>query len=175
MTKAAADAQVMISITHYDKIINHGIVAIRGKDNIPCPCCNSQLMVHGTCIRKVRSELETTVYRLRVLQCCNEHCMRTHRELPDFITPYKRYGSDTILDLADCTDNTYTCETRTWLILKAWVYWFFCYAENVLSSLQLRYGFVPDPLVSSRHSRYKFLVQIVVNNNLWQQHRSDVT
>jgi len=165
----------MISVSQCDQNSNNGIIVVKGRETISCPHCNGRLRVRGTCTRKVRAEFNTKVYRLRVFQCTNENCRKTHRELPDFIVPYKRYGTETVFQYATCNGNNFYCEISTWLILKAWFRWFISYAQNILKSLELRYGFIPKPPVNQDLANFKFLVRLVVNSNFWQQHRSAMT
>lgn len=101
----------MLSVTDFTEDSKENIVVVRGKKDIPCPVCDGFLMVHGTCIRKVRMADTVKVYRLRVMECAD--CHRTHRELPDFIVPYKRYSTEAIIDIIEAPVDQCICETST--------------------------------------------------------------
>lgn len=60
-----------------------------------CPNCRSRLFYYDTVKRIVRKEGRITrkAY-IRRLRCDN--CGRIHRELPDFILPYKQYEAGII-------------------------------------------------------------------------------
>lgn len=88
----------MIHLAREDCRIEHrnGIIAIRGLGKNICPLCGRALGVRGTCRRKVYTMRGAYILQLRVLYCCE--CGRTHRELPYFLIPYKRYSVNAIYD-----------------------------------------------------------------------------
>lgn len=60
-----------------------------------CPCCGGQLKYYDSVKRIVRTKYRKTSWvKIRRLQC--EVCGRTHRELPEFIFPYKQYEAEVI-------------------------------------------------------------------------------
>lgn len=87
----------MIHLAREDCRIEHrnGIIAIRVLGKSMCPLCGGALGVRGTCRRKVYTMRGTYILQLRVLYCCE--CGRTHRELPYFLIPYKRYSTNAIM------------------------------------------------------------------------------
>lgn len=60
---------------------------------------------------------------------------KTHRELPDSLIPYKRYGVEAFCEIAESTEARHTCETSTWLRIRSWLAWFICYAQNIATGL----------------------------------------
>ncbi len=58
------------------------------------------------------------LYVLRRLQC--ENCKKTHRELPNFIVPYKHYSRKAIEDVAKGKKVSVPYEERTRQKLRAW-------------------------------------------------------
>ena len=163
----------MLSVSSFNQHCKGNIITVRGKSDIPCPVCSGFLKVHGTCIRKVRLIDATRVYRLRVMECTN--CHRTHRELPDFIVPYKRYGTEAIIDIVELPTDQCVCETSTQEQLKLWIAWFFLYAQNVFESQKLILGVLTKPDSNSKIELLKYYVRLVVNSNFWSQHCYFVT
>ena len=84
----------MIIVSRFDSVWDEkrqGFVIV-GTENIPCPDCEGDLKPYDTCKRHVTHLDDEEVghrvlYVLRRLQC--ENCKKTHRELPNFIVPYK--------------------------------------------------------------------------------------
>lgn len=63
-----------------------------------CPNCGSILEYHCRVVRglTVSTGLKNT-YSIRILKCINTACPTSyHRELPDIITPYRRYDTESI-------------------------------------------------------------------------------
>ena len=123
----------MISIAQYELSCNGDTTKILSKESSLCPICGGALKVHGTCTRKVRYGDCIHKYHLRVLKC--QCCGKTHRELPDSLIPYKRYGVEAFCEIAESTEARHTCETSTWLRIRSWLAWFICYAQNIATGL----------------------------------------
>lgn len=72
----------------------NGMIYAYGKSFPACPDCGEKMKVHGTCRRNVRTATypEGKLHALRVLIC--NSCKKTHRDLPNFIVPYKGYSFD---------------------------------------------------------------------------------
>lgn len=60
-----------------------------------CPICGGKLQYRDKVLRIVRTKYRKTrwVY-IRRLKCCN--CGTLHREIPEFIFPYKQYEAELI-------------------------------------------------------------------------------
>lgn len=72
-----------------------------------CPNCGGQLKHYDTVQRIVRTKGRRTDYvKLRRLRCSG--CDALHRELPEFIFPYKQYEAEVIRGVVD---GLITCET----------------------------------------------------------------
>ena len=85
----------MVMITHSDQYINPetGKIHICGKKYPNCPKCNNIMKFRDTCNRHSKNkESECTWYVLRRFECCGS----THREIPDFLFPYKHYEADVV-------------------------------------------------------------------------------
>lgn len=67
-----------------------------------CPRCGCELKYYDSVKRIIRSKFRNTkrivIHRLR---CTG--CQSIHRELPEFILPYKQYEADVILGVLDGT------------------------------------------------------------------------
>ena len=83
----------MVRIEKYHPYKKNGYIYTYGEEISCCPDCGRKMYVHGTCRRKVRAfeDPDGTTLILRVLIC--RSCRKTHRELPDFISAYKRYST----------------------------------------------------------------------------------
>lgn len=81
-----------------------------------CPKCSGQLKYYDSVKRIVRTKRRITKkVIIRRMKC--EHCGSLHRELPDFLFPYKQYEADIIIGVIDgfITSDTlgfedYPCE-----------------------------------------------------------------
>ena len=163
---------VMISISHSWKKCKGKIVVIVSLERIPCPICGGQLFTRGTCQRKAKDSAGlTTIYQLRVLQCSN--CHKTHRELPDFLVPYKRYDAEAIVHIVS-TPQTAPCESRTCDLLRVWLAWFIVYADHIRESLSLLLS-TPLPKWSGKiHLRQLMMrVRLVANSGNWTHNRTE--
>lgn len=61
-----------------------------------CPKCGGQLKYYDHVQRLVRTKFGNKKWvAIRRLRCCK--CHAVHRELPDFIFPYKQYEADRLL------------------------------------------------------------------------------
>ena len=166
--------QIVISVAQYEVTRNNGKTKIIGKESLSCPVCGGKLSVHGTCVRKVRYTNGVEILQLRVMKC--RDCGKTHRELPEFVVPYKRNSLNLLCEIAEAPEDSYPCETSTWLRVKAWIAWFFSYARNVWRGLC-----VSDPTLTAAETggclrqQLMHFVRLVVNSGNWVQHRSAVT
>lgn len=60
-----------------------------------CPKCGGELKYHGKVPRIVRTKNRATSWvKIRQLRC--EQCGSFHRELPEFIFPFKQYETEVI-------------------------------------------------------------------------------
>lgn len=65
------------------------------KGNAICPICGGYLKPYDMVQRIVRTKCRKTVWvKVRRLRC--PACNRIHRELPDYILPYKQYETEII-------------------------------------------------------------------------------
>lgn len=163
---------VMISIACPWKKRKGGIVIIVTPESIPCPICGGRLFTRGTCRRKAKNSAGiTTIYQLRVLQC--SCCHKTHREIPDFLVPYKRYEAEAIMHIAS-TPESAPCERRTSELIREWLAWFIVYANNIRESLSLILS-MPLPKLTGKIDllQLMILVRSVVNSGNWAHNRTE--
>lgn len=163
----------MISVAHGYVRVKDGIKIFTGIEEVVCPICGGKLRVHGTCMRKLRTKDGVECYRLRVMACTN--CNRTHRELPAEMIPYKRNDQERICQIAEASREQHleVAETSTWARVRAWVDWFLCYAQMILSGLRLIHPEVQTECSGSAlKERMAYYVRAVVNSGNWIQHRS---
>lgn len=87
-----------------------------------CPKCGGNLKYNDKVLRTVRTKRRLTKQvELKRFKCCN--CGSIHREIPDYILPYKQYESELIIGVVEgfITSDTfgyedYPCEMtmRRW-------------------------------------------------------------
>lgn len=72
-----------------------------------CPCCGGEIKYYDSVNRIVRTKRRITeIVKIRRLKCLK--CGSIHRELPEFIFPYKQYESEIIIGVCE---GLITCET----------------------------------------------------------------
>lgn len=160
-----------------------------------CPNCGEILKYHCWVSRPVidiTGEKET--YLIRILKCLNTACPTTyHRELPDIITPYKRYSTESIEEAID-TENTNITVAADQSTIYRWRKWFktsVVYIMMALLSVSVTIGHntktpsleiikqntnKPLEIIKETVSRkVKWLnetVRILVNSSKWNFNRS---
>lgn len=148
-----------------------GEIEIISDEKYDCPVCGGHLTLRSSKDRGIKDLYgNAAVVWLRIMEC--EKCGKTHRELPDFIIPYKRYTVEAIASIMDGGDIC-ACENSTCNRLSQWVKWFVEYAKRIAESLkEIHTGFTPD--IAGKHGEdlLKYLVRIVVNSNFWRYNRS---
>ena len=110
------------------------------------------------------------------MQC--RQCRKTHRELPDWIIPYKRcsvkmYAEIMVSDGKKEEDRKVCCDWTTITIVRFWVEWFLNYARHIAEAMKILYpdfSQIPDnkPLAE----RLTYFVRLVVNSGNWVHNRS---
>lgn len=106
----------MIRILEYDLIDKDGDLYVVNRNKSICPLCGGELCKKGNVRRIVKTKNgKKYVVNLKRLFCNN--CGKYHRELPDFLYPYKHYESEIINGVTEglITSNTlefedYPCE-----------------------------------------------------------------
>ena len=76
-----------------------------------CPICNGSLKYYDRVKRIVRTKgRKSNWIDIRRLRC--EKCGQLHRELPDYVSPYKQYESEVIIGVIEgfITPDTYGYE-----------------------------------------------------------------
>lgn len=72
-----------------------------------CPKCGGKLKYYGRVPRIVRTKNRTTTWvEIRRLRCSK--CGAFHREIPEFIFPYKQYEAEVIVGVVE---GLITCDT----------------------------------------------------------------
>lgn len=122
------DDMIHLAKKDYSIICRNGIWYIIGNDKTCCPVCGGELRVRGICHRKMRTFRRILTLRLRVLMC--QKCGKTHRELPHFLIPHKRYGLRCVIEILTAAENTYPCETSTRRRIRKWWEKFCAHVEH---------------------------------------------
>lgn len=75
--------------------------------NLVCPVCGKPLKYYDSVPRIVRTKArQSRQVRIQRFRC--PHCRGIHRNLPDYIFPYKQYEAEIILGVLE---GFITCET----------------------------------------------------------------
>lgn len=104
-------------MTFYHKI-NFMITEMQNE----CPKCGGELKTYGSVLRVVRTKRRISKWiKIRRLKCYS--CGTVHRELPDYLIPYKQYEAEIIKGVIEglITSDTlgyedYPCE----MTMKRW-------------------------------------------------------
>ena len=159
----------MIIVSQYELVVKGKIMEIHIKEQSFCPICTGNLLMHGTCVRKLRMPDKDMELSLRVLYC--PECKRTHRELPDLIIPYKRHCAQTYAEVYEVKREELACnvDDKTIRSIRAWVKWFLEFAASFMEGLKIEHPELPTNYdVGSTLSALKFFVRLVVNANEWK-------
>lgn len=165
----------MIIVSHFLDYVKDGIRYITGDDKVFCPNpdCGCFMNLHGRCRRYVcrpdglRDELS-----LRVLYCpkCNQY----HRELPDFVVPYKHLCADIIAAIYDALD-TYCVDDHTATRICRWVKIFFRIGAATVGRLKLEHPtLVTNCDAFSTLDKLRYFVKVVVKMDEWQSTSSRI-
>lgn len=57
---------------------------------VQCPKCGARMRVHGTYCRTIEHSCSVSECTFRVLSCAS--CRETHREIPAWVMPFKRFS-----------------------------------------------------------------------------------
>ncbi len=111
----------MIVTTKNDTLLCGEIIFINSPAETYCPKCHVRTIPHGRCNRKVVMQEGAKVFSLRVSYCLN--CKHSHRELPDFILPYKRHSAETYAQVYDSPHGMLACDVdeKTERTIRKWV------------------------------------------------------
>lgn len=110
-------------------------------DELNCPDCGGVLKYYDKVSRIIRTKArETRWVKIRRFHCTK--CGRFHRELPDYISPYKQYESEIIQGvlkgIITCKiigHEDYPCE-MIMIRWKASKFYMFYYKKNAVSILE---------------------------------------
>jgi hypothetical protein len=125
---------------------------VESNETVPCPECSHELVYRDSVKRYGRYYNDKrSAYLIRRLKCTNPSCHRLHRELPDFLVPFRHYVSTVI---EECSDGTVgiddpafealPCE-KTFHRWKTWLRESKTQIEGLLNSIQAgNGGFIPE-------------------------------
>jgi len=104
----------MVMITHFNFYLNKktGKIHISGKEYPVCPKCGKLMAFRDTCKRNgLDKDARCRRYILRRFKC--KDCKNTHREIPDFLFPYKHYEADVIQAAIDGETDGISADNST--------------------------------------------------------------
>jgi len=145
------------------RIVTEGdICFVVSSEESLCPICGGVLSRRGSVKRGViMPDGKKKIYILRRNFCGK--CKKTHRELPDFITPYKRHCAETIENVINGNGDLTPCEDSTISRIRAWWCRLLPYFSGVLLSLKIKHGIAfPAP------APFNVIVRAVVNSHNWR-------
>ena len=153
---------------------------VRCAEDVACPRCGGKLSPYGTRDRICKKLEQTQWIRIRCLHCSK--CGSTHRELPDFLTPYKHYETAVIEQTVreNAKEIEVDVEESTILRWKAWYARIQTHFDQCIASLrkQLVPEGSPSVAPSSAHQEnghiigrarpmLSQIVRVIVNGNFW--------
>ena len=153
----------MIIVARFHQKVKDGILEITGYDAI-CPVCNEPMHFHGRCSRFARIETgeKRIEISIRVLRCLK--CGHFHRELPDFIAPFKHLSLKLIAQIYDGTVENPAVDGSTIIRLRYWVDWLLSYGAVILKRLKEEHPtFVTKYNAGSLLETLKYFVMLIVN------------
>lgn len=157
----------MKSISRFLEKVKDGIHVITGLEVPVCPICGKPMKSHGRCQRYLRtSDGDRITLSLRVFFC--PECGHYHRELPDFIMPYKQLSTEMIADIYDNHDD-YDVDDSTIIRIRHWVTALLLFGAATVRRLKLEH-----PLLTIKENfestflALKYFVRLIVNSNEWK-------
>ena len=106
-----------------------------------------------------------------------QSCSKIHSELPNFIQPFKHYGSEVIEPVLDEVSDQCPAENST---IKRWLKWFddsISYIECALTALKIEvsnntinlmnYSSIIDNMRSKGKGWLRRITQLLVNSGSW--------
>jgi hypothetical protein len=170
--------KIMVIISHYELIFNsiNNIFYVKSNDVSYCPFCNCCLSVKDSKNRTVISDDgRKQIYRIRRLIC--QSCNKIHSELPNFIQPFKHYGSEVIEPVLDEVSDQCPAENST---IKRWLKWFddsVSYIECALTAIKIEvsnntinlmnYSSIIDNIRYNGKGWLRRITQLLVNSGSW--------
>ena len=163
----------MIIVAQFLKHVKDGICIITGKVTAPCPDCGGRMNVHGRCRRYVRNESgQREELSLRVLYC--PKCHRYHRELPDYVIPYKHLCAKIFAEAYDATKK-YCVDDHTAAGLRRWIKDFFRFGAATVRRLKLEHlTLVTNYDTFSTLDKLRYFVRVVVTVGEWKSTSSRI-
>lgn len=154
----------MIIVAHFRKKVKDGILEITGY-NAFCPDCGKLLHFHGRCSRFARITGERRIeMSIRVLYCTS--CCRFHRELPDFIAPFKQLCLKIIARIYDGTLENPAVEGSTIIRIRYWVDWLLKYGTAIVKMLEEKHPtLVTKYNADSTFDTLRYFVIVTVNSH----------
>lgn len=142
---------------------------VRAEEKIPCPHCGGKLKPKGW-PKRGSIQVDGEKWTLKVQRRRCEGCGKYHRELPDFIVPYKRHCLETIeLIITGQEAITYT-ELETPRRIREWWSKMVVYIAVALAAIKEKYGI--DLTHLAPVANLAKIVRALANTNLWPGTRS---
>lgn len=157
----------MKSISHFLHNLKNKIHIITGTKPSVCPICASMMRPHGRCRRFLRiSGEKRIILSIRVFFCVQ--CHRYHRELPDFIVPYKHLCTKMISQMNEET-NDYAVDNSTIIRIRHWLQVILKFGEATIRRLTLEHPtFVTEYNAFSTFAKLRYFVKVIMNANEWK-------
>lgn len=157
----------MIIVSHFLEYVKDGIHYITGTETVLCPDCGQIMNPHCRCRRYIR-RLNGMRDKLsvRVLFCAL--CHRYHRELPDFVTPFKHLCTEAIAAIHDAVGD-YCVDDHSAARIRRWVERLLKFGSATVRRLKLEYPMlVTNYDVNSTFDTLRYFVRAVANADEWK-------
>ena len=160
----------MIIVSRFIEKVKDRINKIIGIGAAICPICRNEMKSHGRCTRYIEiSGEERRTYSLRIFFC--PECHHYHRELPDFMIPYKHYSAETYAEIHNNPSNCFKCsvDEHSFRRMRAWVSAFMKFGEAMAERIKIEYpSLKTNHDAESTESKLKYFVKVVANSNEWK-------
>jgi hypothetical protein len=159
----------MIIVSHFSEFVKDEIHYIFGEEDALCPECGHRMKFSGRCRRHVfrQKSRQREKLSLRVFYC--PECHRYHRELPDFIVPFKHFCLEIYAAIYDAL-NDYV-DDHTAARICRWVKGFLVFGAATVRRLKLEHpSIVTNYGINSTSETLRYFVRVVVNVGEWKQY-----
>lgn len=113
----------------------------------------------------IQADGSKIVLIIRRLRC--SQCGKNHNELPDILIPFKRHCAETIENIIEGKTGTIYIEGSTISKIRAWWFSLLLYFQNILASLESKYGVRYPAVIKPRE-----VARALANAHLWIHTRS---
>ena len=163
----SAIVYTMFIVSSFSSFVKDDIHYIFGKEEAVCPECGNHMRFNGRCRRFVFREnsRKREKYSMRVFYCSK--CYHYHRELPDFVVPFKHLSAKIYAAICDAI-NEFVDDHSAARICR-WVKGFLVFGAAIVRRLKLEHPtLVTNYDSNSTWDTLRYFIRVVVNIGEWK-------